>query len=75
MEDGAVYSARCDRPRGIWGNPLTREERLIKVRQCASRVLSGQDVEGIIETVEDLDHGNERDVVELLELLAGPSPD
>jgi aconitate decarboxylase len=24
MQDGKAYSVRCDRPRGIWGNPLTR---------------------------------------------------
>jgi aconitate decarboxylase len=29
MQDGSEYSTRCDRPRSIWGNPLTREERLV----------------------------------------------
>jgi aconitate decarboxylase len=23
MRDGQAYSVRCERPRGIWGNPLT----------------------------------------------------
>jgi cellulose synthase/poly-beta-1,6-N-acetylglucosamine synthase-like glycosyltransferase len=35
-QDGAEYSARCDCPRGIWSDLLTREERLMKVRQCAA---------------------------------------
>lgn len=70
MEDGAEHTVRCDRPRGIWGNPLTRDERLEKVRQCASRVLSGEDVEAVIEIVEDLEQGSSRDVEELVELLA-----
>ena len=25
LRDGQAYSVCCDRPRGIWGNPLTRE--------------------------------------------------
>ena len=38
-KDGGVLSARCDRPRGIWGNPLTREERLTKFRRTAGVLL------------------------------------
>jgi aconitate decarboxylase len=70
MSDGTAHTVRCDRPRGIWGNPLTREERLTKVRQCAARVLPDEAVEAVIEIVEDLDQGSSRDVLELVELLA-----
>jgi aconitate decarboxylase len=69
MQDGAEYSVRCEKPRGIWGNPLTREEHLVKVRACASRVLSDPDVAAMIEIVEDLDQGTSRDVQELVEIL------
>ena len=69
MNDGSEHSVRCARPRGIWGNPLSREERLTKFRQCAQRVLPSDGVEAIIEIVEDLDHGNSRDVAELVEFL------
>jgi aconitate decarboxylase len=69
MQDGKEYSARCDRPRGIWGNPLTREERLAKVRQCAARVLPPDDIETLIEIVEDLEHASSQDVQELVGLL------
>jgi 2-methylcitrate dehydratase PrpD len=70
LQDGKEYSVRCDRPRGIWGNPLTREERLTKVRQCAARVLPERDIEKLIETVEDLEHASSREVSALIGLLA-----
>ena len=70
-EDGAEHSVRCDRPRGIWGNPLTREERLAKVRQCAARVLSEAAIGEMIDTVEELELATSRDVLDLVGLLAG----
>ena len=69
MDGGAEYSTRCDRPRGIWGNPLTREERLAKVRQCASRVLSNDAIETMVQIVEGLDTASSREVQELVGLL------
>ena len=68
--DGSRHNVRCDRPRGIWGNPLTREERLVKVRQCAGRVLSDDGVEALIEIVEDLERASSRDVAELVQVLS-----
>ena len=73
--DGQTYVSRCDRPRGIWGNPLSREERLSKVRSCASRVLSENDTERLIQTVEDLEHADSGAVQELLALLGGAPTD
>jgi 2-methylcitrate dehydratase PrpD len=70
LQNGATYSVRCDRPRGIWGNPLSHEERLTKVRQCAARVLSDADIERLIAIVEGLEHASSQDVMALLELLA-----
>jgi aconitate decarboxylase len=70
MRDGKAYSVRCDRPRGIWENPLTREERLAKVRQCAARVLPDADVESLIEMVEGLEHASSQDILTLMGLLA-----
>jgi aconitate decarboxylase len=69
-EGGAEHSVKCDRPRGIWGSPLTREERLTKVRQCAARVLREAEADELIDTVEDLDQAAYRDVLELMGLLA-----
>ena len=70
IQDGKAYSVRCDRPRGIWGNPLSREERLTKVRQCAARVLSDADIEKLIEMVENLEHASSQDILALVGLLA-----
>jgi 2-methylcitrate dehydratase PrpD len=74
MQDGKAYLVRCDRPRGIWGNPLTREERLTKVRQCAARVLPDADVERLIEIGENLEHASSQDVLALFGLLAQSPP-
>ncbi len=39
LGDGTVLKEACERQRGIWGNPLSREERLVKVPACAGRAL------------------------------------
>jgi aconitate decarboxylase len=55
--DGRAVTARCDRPRGIWGNPLTREERLTKFRNTAGVLLAPPQVEeaqALIEKLETL---------------------
>jgi aconitate decarboxylase len=70
MRDGHAYSVRCERPRGIWGNPLSREERLAKVHQCAARVLPETDIERLIAVVEDLEHASSVDLQALMGLLA-----
>ena len=74
LTDGRCYTVRCDRPRGIWGNPLSREERLSKFRTCASVVLSKSAVERCIEIVEDLEAAE--DLRELVDLMgAHDAPD
>jgi aconitate decarboxylase len=55
--DGRELAARCDRPRGIWGNPLTRDERLAKFRATAGVLLPPAGVEqaeGLITRLETL---------------------
>ena len=53
--DGRTRSARCDRPRGIWGNPLTREERLTKFRNTAGVLLAAPQVEQAQTLIEKLE--------------------
>jgi aconitate decarboxylase len=72
LHDGRTYAVRCDRPRGIWGNPLTRDERLTKVRQCAARVLPEADIDRLIDLVEHLEDASSADMGRLMELLARP---
>ena len=64
--DGQTFRSHCARPRGIWGNPLSREERLAKVRSCTSRVLPDDHVTGMIEIVEDLQNADSKRVQDLI---------
>jgi aconitate decarboxylase len=71
MRDGREFGVRCDRPRGIWGLPLSREERLTKFRNCASRVLRPERVERCIQLIEGLE--GLQDVGELVEAMEPPA--
>ena len=53
--DGRNLEQRCDKPRGLWGVPLTREERLAKFRDCAEKALPEGGVQELIDLVEHLD--------------------
>jgi 2-methylcitrate dehydratase PrpD len=54
-KDGRELTERCDKPRGIWGIPLTRDERLAKFRDCCELALSTENTERVIDIVEGLD--------------------
>lgn len=54
LKDGRTIERRCDRPRGMWGVPLTREERLTKFRDCCEGALDLAAIDEVIERVEDL---------------------
>jgi 2-methylcitrate dehydratase PrpD len=55
MRDGRVLSENCRHYRGSIANPMDREERIAKVRDCARRSLEPADVERAIEMVESLE--------------------
>ena len=64
--NGNTYSARCDLPRGIWGTPLRREERLTKFRNCASTLLSEESVDQCASIIENLDEAqNIRELIRI----------
>ncbi|MGY8990068.1 MAG: MmgE/PrpD family protein [Rhodospirillales bacterium] len=67
-KDGRELVARCDKPRGLWGVPLTRDERLAKFRDCVEPAMSKQASEEIIELVEGID--NLADVHPIMERVA-----
>ena len=52
---GVVHSERCDRPRGMPGVPLERNERIAKFRLCVEGVLTDHQADELIELVEGLD--------------------
>ena len=70
LDDGSVRQEVCERPRRIWCNPLSRRERLVKVRACASRVLASNDVETLIDVIEGLEHTDAGEIAGLCRMLA-----
>jgi 2-methylcitrate dehydratase PrpD len=63
--DGRVLEERCDKPRGIWGFPLTRDERLAKFRMCMQPDFRDQTIDEVVRVVEGL-----ADVRHLRQLMA-----
>jgi 2-methylcitrate dehydratase PrpD len=55
LRDGRELSQQCRHYRGSIANPMSRDERLNKVRDCARRRLNPADVERVIAMVESLE--------------------
>lgn len=67
MGDGATITAECRAFRGSAANPMSREERLVKVRDCFNRALTAADTERVIGMVENLEEVS--DAGELMGIL------
>ena len=67
LKDGNTVSAECAAFRGSAKNPMAREERLVKVRDCFNRALSEADTERVITLLENLE--DLEDVGELMGIL------
>ena len=65
MGNGATITAECQAFRGSADNPMSREERLVKVRDCFNRLLSAADTEQVIGMLENLE-----DLAEVGELMS-----
>jgi hypothetical protein len=72
MRDGTTHEERCDRPRGMWGLPLTRDERLAKVRDCCDGALPDAQVDALIAMVEAL--AGASSVGPLMDVLRSATP-
>ena len=68
-QDGRTVSAECQAFRGSAANPMNREERLVKVRDCFRRALSNEDTEQVINLLENLEEVE--DMAELMGVLGG----
>ena len=55
LSDGRVLSETCRHYRGSIANPMDREERLVKLRDCAKRSLDSADIERVIGMAEALE--------------------
>ena len=67
LKNGTTAQAECSAFRGSAKNPMSREERLVKVRDCFRRALSGSDTERVLEMLEHLE--DLPDVGELMGVL------
>ena len=67
LKNGATVNAECAAFRGSAKNPMTREERLVKVRDCFTRALSDADTERVLGMLENLEQVE--DVGELMAIL------
>jgi aconitate decarboxylase len=70
--DGRSLEQRCDKPRGMWGLPLSRDERLAKFRDCCEGALSADAVGQVIERVEALDSA--ASVAPIMDLVCKAKP-
>ena len=71
LKDGATVSGECSAFRGSAANPMSRDERLAKVRDCFRRALSDADTERVLEMLENLDGLD--DTAQLMSVLGQPS--
>jgi 2-methylcitrate dehydratase PrpD len=70
LVNGQHLTARCQGPKGFWGlPPLTRDEHLVKVRDCLSTRLSQSQVARCIELADALDELEAEEVRELISIL------
>ena len=72
LKDGSTVSAECQAFRGSALNPMNREERMVKVRDCFRRALSDTDTERVLSLLENLE--DVPDVGELMAALGQSAP-
>ena len=73
LKDGRTVSEECRGFKGAAANPMSREERLEKVRDCVRRVLSEEDARRMVSLVEDLE--NVADISVLMQVMGQHPPD
>ncbi len=74
LANGEQVRTRCNGPRGVWGTPkITREEHLVKVRDCFATRFEPAVAEPCIEMLSSLEALDARRVADLMTLLARPT--
>ena len=67
LKNGGTVSEECRGFRGSLANPMSREERMDKIRDCFRRVLTDRDGERLLALLEDLE--NLADVSDLMQIV------
>ncbi len=67
LKDGSTVAVECAAFRGSAASPMSREERLVKVRDCFRRGLSDADTNQVLEMLENLEEVE--DVAALMQVL------
>ena len=67
LKNGSTVSAECAAFRGSAANPMSRDERLVKLQDCFSQAMSDTDTQLTLEMLENLE--NVADVAELMGIL------
>jgi aconitate decarboxylase len=74
LADGSVLEARCDGPRGVWGQaPISETEHLIKARDCLAATLEPDAVERCVALATRIDEQAPAQVRELMALVGAGS--
>jgi len=75
LADGSVLEARCDGPRGVWGQaPISETEHLIKARDCLAATLEPDAVDRCVALATRIDEQAPAQVRELMALVGAGSP-
>jgi aconitate decarboxylase len=71
LAGGDLITAKCVRPHGAWGAPISQPEHLVKVRDCMRRVLSEDHTENAIASLCEFDRLNRDGLRALMRVLGG----
>ena len=71
LGDGSAVTGKCVKPRGAWGSPISRQEHLVKVRDCLRQVLSDTDTNNVVASLQEFDRLDPGDLRALMRTLGG----
>ena len=69
LMNGEQISAKCTKPKGAWGEPVSEDEHLVKVRDCMHPVLGGASAQACIESTRRFETLEAAEIRELLRTL------
>jgi aconitate decarboxylase len=71
LNGGSLVEGKCVGPRGFWGSPISKQQHLVKVRDCMRRVLNEIDTENLIALSQEFDQLTQHDLHSLMRTLGG----